>query len=329
VQVNQSENIIPIEQETKNSQNIKSYINKVSPILPLIILIVYLAIASREFFSVDNFLNIAKQSSVMGILAIGQTLVIIIAGIDLAVGSVMALTGCLIAVAIMSFGMPPLVAVIFGIVIGIVTGTLIGLVITKAKVQDFIATLGFLTAVGGVALLLTDGLPISGLPEGLLFIGDGTVYGIPIAFVVFLLVALLGGVILNKTIFGRNIYAIGGNREAAWVSGINVDFTKILVYAFSGFCASIASIVMLGRINSANALMGDGMELLSISAVVLGGTSLFGGTGSIAGTIIGVITMGVLSNGLDFLDISAFWQKVILGLVIIGVVAMDTLRRKK
>jgi len=304
------------------------YVNKISPIIPLLILIVYMAIANREFFTLNNFLNISKQSSVMGILAIGQTMVIIAAGIDLAVGSVMALTGCIIAVAIINGGVNPVVAVMIGIVGGILTGSLIGLIITKLKVQDFIATLGSLTAIQGFALLTSGGLPISGLPEGLLFIGNGSIARIPISFLVFVAVAIIGWVILRHTTFGRNVNALGGNREAAWVSGINVNRTKLLVYAFSGFCASIASVVMLGRLNSANALMGEGMELLSISAVVLGGTSLFGGAGSIGGTIIGVITMGTLSNGLNFLDISAFWQKVILGLVIISVVALDTFRRK-
>ncbi len=297
--------------------------------IPLIILIVYMAVANRQFFTVNNFLNIFKQSSVMGILAIGQTIVIIAAGIDLAVGSVMALTGCIIAVSIIHAGVPPAVAVLIGIACGTVTGSLIGFIITKVKVQDFIATLGSLTMIQGFALLTSGGLPITGLPKGLLFIGNGSIGRIPIAFIVFLLVAILGWVLLKHTTFGRNVYALGGNREAAWVSGIHVDRTKMLVYAFSGFCASIASIVMLGRLNSANALMGEGMELLSISAVVLGGTSLFGGAGSIGGTLIGVITMATLSNGLNFLDVSAFWQKVILGAVIIAVVAIDTLRRKK
>ncbi len=310
-------------------KSILHYINKCSPLIPLIILIVYMAVANRQFFTVNNFLNIFKQSSVMGILAIGQTIVIIAAGIDLAVGSVMALTGCIIAVSIIHAGVPPAVAVLIGIACGTVTGSLIGFIITKVKVQDFIATLGSLTMIQGFALLTSGGLPITGLPKGLLFIGNGSIGRIPIAFIVFLLVAILGWVLLKHTTFGRNVYALGGNREAAWVSGIHVDRTKMLVYAFSGFCASIASIVMLGRLNSANALMGEGMELLSISAVVLGGTSLFGGAGSIGGTLIGVITMATLSNGLNFLDVSAFWQKVILGAVIIAVVAIDTLRRKK
>lgn len=316
------------EKAEAKKKTILHYINKMSPIIPLLILIIYMAIANRQFFTVNNFLNISKQSSVMGILAIGQTMVIIAAGIDLAVGSVMALTGCITAVAIISGGVNPVVAVFIGIVTGILSGSLIGLIITKLKVQDFIATLGSLTAIQGFALLTSGGLPITGLPKGLLVIGNGNIAKIPISFMVFVIVAILGWVILKHTTFGRNVYALGGNREAAWVSGINVNRTKMLVYAFSGFCASIAGVVMLGRLNSANALMGDGMELLAISAVVLGGTSLFGGAGSIGGTIIGVITMGTLSNGLNFLDISAFWQKVILGLVIIGVVALDTVRRK-
>jgi ribose transport system permease protein len=294
-----------------------------------LILIIFLAIVSPQFFSVSNFSNIARQSSAMGILAIGQTLVIIMAGIDLSVGSIMALSGCLIAVSSTQWGVSPFLAILLGVAGGVAVGMMNGAIITKAKIQDFIATLGALTTIAGLALLVTNGLPISGIPKAVLSLGSGRIAGVPVELIVFLLVAFMGWIILNYTTLGRDTLAIGGNMEAARVSGIKVDFTKIIVYSFSGFCAAIASIVMIGRLNSANALMGGGMELLAIAAVVLGGTSLAGGAGGIGGTIIGVFTMGILSNGLDLLNISAFWQKVILGLVIIGVVTLDTWRRRR
>ena len=304
-------------------------LSRSSPVLSLLLLIVLLALIAPEFFSWSNFVNISRQSAAMGILAIGQTLVIILAGIDLSVGSIMAFSGCLIAVAATQWGVHPYAAVLLGILGGVAIGVLNGAVIAKARIQDFIATLGSMTTVAGLALLVRDGLPISGIPDRILRLGSGKIFGIPVEFIVFLIMAVLGWIILNMTTLGRNALAIGGNLEAAKVSGIRVDRTRIIVYGFSGLCAAVASIVMIGRLNSANALMGSGMELLSIAAVVLGGTSLAGGAGGIGGTIIGVFTMGVLSNGLDLLNISAFWQRVILGLVIIGVVTLDTWRRRR
>lgn len=308
---------------------IVNLISRSSPIFSLLILVIFLSLVSPQFFSIDNFSNIARQSAAMGILAIGQTLVIIMAGIDLSVGSIMAFSGCLIAVSSTQWGISPFWAVFMGIVGGAAVGLINGAIITKAKIQDFIATLGALTTIAGLALLVSEGLPISGIPESILSLGSGRIAGIPLELIVFLLVAAIGWVILNHTTLGRNTLAIGGNMEAARVSGIRVDYSKILIYGFSGFCAALASIVMIGRLNSANALMGGGMELLAIAAVVLGGTSLAGGSGGIGGTIIGVFTMGVLSNGLDLLNISPFWQKVVLGLVIIGVVTLDTWRRRR
>ncbi len=310
-------------------QSANSFLQKSSPVFILFILIAYMAVANSNFFTASNFINIIKQSAVVGILAIGQTLVILAAGIDLSVGSIMALSGCVIAVASTQWGINPVVSVLLGIIVGIIVGFINGIIITKARLQDFIATLGILTASAGVALLVSDGLPISRIPDPLLVVGSGTFKSIPISVFVFIFIALMGWVVLNHTTLGRNILAIGGNAEAARTSGIKVEYTKILVYVISGFCSSIASIVMIGRLNSANALMGEGLELLSITAVALGGTSLAGGFGSISGTIIGIITIGVLSNGLDLLNITAFWQKVVLGLVIIAVVSLDTWRSKR
>ena len=304
-------------------------IKKGSPFVTLLILIVFLSIITPNFLSLKNILNISRQTSVVGIMAIGQTLIIIAGGIDLSVGSMMAFTGCLTAVASAQWGLPWTVSILIGLVAGMLIGILIGLVIVKARIQDFIATLGGLTAIRGFALLVSDGLPVTGIPEPILFLGSGKLFNIPISILVFILMALIGYVILENTTLGRGAIALGGNQEAAKVSGINIGKTKIIIYGFSGLCCSVASLVMIGRINSANGLMGSGLELSTIAGVVLGGTSLAGGMGNIGGTVIGVITMGVLSNGLDLLNISAFWQQIILGLVIIGVVALDMWRRNR
>ncbi|WP_258358624.1 ABC transporter permease [Moorella sulfitireducens] len=314
----------------KKKENILAEIfSKGTAFFALLILVAYLSIANPNFFHLNNFINIARQSSINAILAIGETLVIILAGIDLSVGSAMALAGSVMAVALVEYH----VGVPLGILLALFTGTLAGLIngyiISKARIPDFIVTLGALSTLKGLALIVTDGLPISGIPSTIVWLGSGDIMGIPVAAIGALLVALVGWFLLNKTTFGRAALAMGGNQEAARVSGINLIKTRVLVYCFSGLCAGIASIFMVGRLNSANALMGTGMELTAIAAVIIGGTNLFGGEGSIGGTLLGVITMGVLTNGLDLLNISAFWQQVILGLVIIGVVVFDQWRRRR
>lgn len=319
-----------IVEKTSYKQKLLYYFGKSSSIFSLLILIIFMAIMVPEFFSVNNFMNIARQSAVIGILAVGQSLVIIARGIDLSVGSLMAFAGCLIAVAVTHWEIPVYLGLLLGVLGGTGLGLIQGLIITKTKIQDFIATLGGLTAIAGLALLISDGLPISGIPDEILNLASGRLFGvIPMELVLFIIVVFIGWLILTHTTLGRNTIAIGGNTEAAKVSGINIDRSKIIIYGFSGFCCAIGSIVMIGRLSSANALMGSGMELMAIAAVVLGGTSLIGGSGSVLGTFIGVFTIGVLNNGLDLLNVSAFWQQVILGVVIIGVVALDTLRRKQ
>ncbi|HBT47861.1 MAG TPA: permease [Peptococcaceae bacterium] len=295
----------------------------------LVLLIVYLSLATPSFLDLNNFLNIARQSSINAILAVGQTLVIIAAGIDLSIGSVMALAGCVMAVAVVKYGVPLFAAVLLALLTGVAAGFLNGYVISRGRVPDFIVTLGGLSAYKGLALIVTDGLPIAGIPAAIVWLGSGDILGIPVAAVGAAIVAVIGWFLLTHTTFGRAVLAMGGNQEAARVSGINLVRTKILVYCFAGLCAGIASIFMVGRLNSANALMGTGLELSAIAAVVIGGTNLFGGQGGIGGTILGVLTMGVLANGLDLLNISAFWQQVVLGVVIVAVVVFDQWRRRR
>ena len=303
----------------------------------LLALIVAFSITADNFLTVDNLRNILRQYSVPAILAVGQTVVIVSAGIDLSVASTAALSGSVMGVMYAHEGYPEPVALLMGLAAGFAVGAINGFVITKWRVPDFIATLGAFTAVRGVALLVTDGLPVPDytkaqegrtVPETVTTLGADSVFGIPLIAIVAGVCALIGWFILSRTTLGRSAYAIGGNREAARVSGIRVERVKWSIYIFSGLMAAIAGFMLTGRQGSANALMGEGMELQSIAAVVVGGTNLFGGEGTIGGTIIGVLIIGVLNNGLNILGVADFWQRVVNGSIIVAVVALDQWRRR-
>ncbi|HEY8498423.1 MAG TPA: ABC transporter permease, partial [Limnochordales bacterium] len=309
------------------------------PIIALVGLCLYLALASPHFLTVGNLINVARQTSINIILAVGQTLIIIGAGIDLSVGAVLALSACFTAVSVAYWGWPVWLGVPAGLALGALLGTINGVIIARGRIPDFIATLGMTSVARGTALLLTGGLPVPShltattltayLPGFLIWLGSGDVLGIPTAALVALLVAVAGHVILRHTTLGRCAYAIGGNREAARISGIDVERQKIYQYAFMGLLAAVAGLVLTGRLNSANALMAEGMELQSIAAVVIGGTNLFGGEGGVAGTVIGALIMGVVANGLNLLNVSAFWQRIVMGSIIIAVVVFDQWRRRR
>ncbi|CAN5712875.1 ABC transporter permease [soil metagenome] len=311
-------------------------------------LVVYLSAASPFFLTEGNLGNVGRQIAVTTILAAGQTLVILSGGIDLSVGAIAALAASVAAVAMTSrlevagvaFG--PLdfwAGMLLGLLVGAGAGFLNGIIIAKGRIPDFIATLGTLAAFRGVALLVTEGLPVPShitstemrghLPPELVWLGGGQIAGIPSVALLALAAIVLMWFTLRYTVLGRAIYAVGGNREAARVSGISIDRTKIAVYTISGTLAGLGGLVLAGRLNSANALMADGEELRTIAAVVIGGTNLYGGEGGAFGTLIGALIIGVLANGLNLLDVSAFWQRVIQGLVIISVVILDQWRRRR
>ena len=303
----------------------------------LLLLVVAFFIATPDFLTVNNVLNILRQYSVPAILAVGQTLVIVSAGIDLSVASTAALSGSLMAVAFAHWGWPEPAALLLGLAAGFAVGAFNGFVITKWRVPDFIATLGTFSAVRGVALLITNGLPVPDfgqavegrlIPGSVSALGADSVLRFPLIAVVAIVMAVIGWFILARTTLGRSAYAIGGNREAAHVSGIKVDRSKMWIYIISGTMAAVAGFMLTGRQASANALMGEGMELQSIAAVVVGGTNLFGGEGGVGGTMIGILIIGVLSNGLSILGVAEFWQRVVNGLIIVLVVALDQWRRR-
>jgi ribose/xylose/arabinose/galactoside ABC-type transport system permease subunit len=301
------------------------------------LLVVAFFIATPDFLTVNNMLNVLRQYSVPAVLAVGQTVVIISAGIDLSVASTAALSGSLMGVAFAHWGWPEPVALLLGLAAGFLVGGFNGFVITRWGVPDFVATLGALAAVRGVALLVTEGLPVPDyqravegrtIPGTVSTLGADSLFRFPLIALVAAASAAIGWFLLSRTKLGRAAYAIGGNREAARASGIRVERTKCWIYIFSGVMASVAGFMLTGRQASANALMADGMELQSIAAVVIGGTNLFGGEGGVGGTIIGMLIIGTLANGLNILGVAEFWQQVVNGLIIVLVVAIDQWRRR-
>ncbi len=306
-------------------------------VLAVMLFIYYVATAPR-FFSVANAANVAARTAPGIILAVAQTMVIISAGIDLSVGAILAFSGSLASIAYCYWGVPVWPAMLLALAAGALLGCINGLIIMKGKIPDFIATLGMMGTARGIALILTGGLPVPShltavtlkayLPNEIIWMGSGNILGFPAGALIALLVVVAGWVILRHTGFGRAIYAVGGNREAARVSGIDVDRTKIMVYTLSGLLAGLASLVLVGRMNSANALMAEPANLESISAAVIGGTNLFGGEGGVIGSLIGALIMGILGNVLNLHNVQDFAQRVFMGLLIIGVVLFDQLRRR-
>ena len=309
----------------------RSFINKEwlieqKSLIALLMLIIVVSFLNEYFFTVDNLLNILRQTSVIAILAAGMTLVILTAGIDLSVGSILALCGAF-AASMISMEIPVLIAVPVALLGGAALGSIAGVIIAKGKVQAFIATLVTMTLLRGVTMVYTDGRPIStgftDVADAFAWFGTGYLFGIPVP--VWLMVGVFSGIwyLLNHTRFGRYIYALGGNESATLLSGINVDRIKIGVYAICGLLSALAGIIITSRLSSAQPTAGMGYELDAIAAVVLGGTSLAGGRGRITGTLIGALIIGVLSNALNLLDVSSYYQMIVKAAVILLAVLVD------
>lgn len=302
-------------------------LEKLIPFLGLILLIIMISILNPAFLDLSNLLNLLRQISINGLIAFGMTFVILTGGIDLSVGSILALSSAFIALLITS-GVDPILAIIIGVVIGFILGVVNGIFVTKGNMAPFIATLATMTIFRGLTLVVTDGNPITNLGDNYLFqlFGKGYFFGIPVPAVTMTLVFIILFVILHKTTFGRHTYAIGGNEIASKISGIKVNHVKIFIYGISGLMAALAGAILTSRLNSAQPTAGTAYELDAIAAVVLGGTSLTGGKGRIVGTLIGVLIIGVLNNGLNLLGVSSFYQQVVKGVVILIAVLID---RKK
>ncbi|MDT0491156.1 substrate-binding domain-containing protein [Streptomyces griseus] len=293
----------------------------------LVVLVVAMSLLSGDFLTTQNLLNVGVQAAVTAILAFGVTFVIVSAGIDLSVGSVAALSATVLAWSATSAGVPVVLAVVLAIVTGIACGFVNGALISYGKLPPFIATLAMLSIARGLSLVISQGSPIA-FPESVSRLGDTLGGRLPVPVLVMIAMGLLTALILGRTFIGRSMYAIGGNEEAARLSGLRVKRQKIVIYALSGLFAAVAGIVLASRLVSAQPQAAQGYELDAIAAVVIGGASLAGGVGKASGTLIGALILAVLRNGLNLLSVSAFWQQVVIGVVIALAVLLDTLRRK-
>ncbi|GGI41157.1 ABC transporter permease [Mammaliicoccus stepanovicii] len=307
---------------TKNSM-----FEKIIPFIGLILLVVVISIMNSAFLDLSNLLNLLRQVSINGLIAFGMTFVILTGGIDLSVGSILALSSAFTAILITS-GLDPILALIIGVLAGFLLGVFNGILVTFGSMAPFIATLATMTIFRGLTLVVTDGNPITNLGDSYMFqlFGKGYFFGVPVPAVTMIIVFIILMIILQKTTFGRHTYAIGGNEIASKISGIKVNKVKILIYGISGLMSALAGAILTSRLNSAQPTAGTSYELDAIAAVVLGGTSLTGGKGRIVGTLIGVLIIGVLNNGLNLLGVSSFYQQVVKGVVILIAVLID---RKK
>ncbi|MFD8443230.1 substrate-binding domain-containing protein [Streptomyces globisporus] len=293
----------------------------------LVVLVVAMSLLSGDFLTTQNLLNVGVQAAVTAILAFGVTFVIVSAGIDLSVGSVAALSATVLAWSATSAGVPVVLAVVLAIVTGIACGFVNGALISYGKLPPFIATLAMLSIARGLSLVVSQGSPIA-FPDSVSRLGDTLGGWLPVPVLVMIAMGLITALILGRTFIGRSMYAIGGNEEAARLSGLRVKRQKIVIYALSGLFAAVAGIVLASRLVSAQPQAAQGYELDAIAAVVIGGASLAGGVGKASGTLIGALILAVLRNGLNLLSVSAFWQQVVIGVVIALAVLLDTLRRK-
>lgn len=297
--------------------------------LPLVIVLmgVFFGAINPNFWTMTNLTNVARQVSILALISVGETFAILSAGIDLSVGSLLALVSVICAQTMLEYGVA--VGILAGILIGAVCGLINGILIAKARIPPFIATLAMLVGARGLALTLSGGLPIAGLPKSFLTIGAGYILGIPIPAIIAAIVMAIGYFILSRTAFGRNVYAVGGNEEAAMLSGINVSRVKILVYLLSGICAGIAGVVLTSRVISGQPTLGEVQELYAIAAVVIGGSKISGGYGGVGKTVLGVLVLGLLNNGLNLIRVSSYVQLIVIGVIIVLAVYVDLLRSRR
>lgn len=306
------------------NKNIIQYLQDYGSFIALIFLVIVIGAISPDFRTVNNFLSLLRQSAINGLIAFSMTCVILTGGIDLSVGSVLALTSIICAHTI-KIGLPAPLSMLIALIFGIILGTISGLMVTKSRLQPFIATLITMTGYRGLTMILSGGKPISRLGNNLLLnqIGKGSFLGIPIPVWILIIFFAIFLFVLKKTVLGRQIYATGSNAKAAELAGININNIKLIVYAVSGFMASLSGLILVSRLGSAQPTLGSGYELDAIAAVALGGTSMTGGRGKITGTLIGILIIAVLNNGLNIIGVSSYYQDVVKALVIFLAVISD------
>ena len=311
---------------------VKYFKDNIGIIIALLAMCIFLVIfptTRTTFLTPNNMFNILRQNASNLFLATGMTMVIILGGIELSVGSVIALSGCVAAGCVVNLGLPEAVGFLAAILVGAIVGMFNGLVICKTDIPPFIVTLASMNIAKGIALVYTQGAPIRCMTDAFKFPGAGYVGPVPTPVILMLIVFVIAALMINRTQLGRHIYAVGGNAQAAKFSGINVSKVKFIVYTYTGIMAGIAGVVVASRLYSGQPTAGDGAEMDAIAAVVVGGTSMSGGSGRIGGTLIGVLIIGVLNNGLNLMGVDSNWQYIVKGLVILLAVYVDCIRNKK
>lgn len=311
---------------------VRYFKDNIGIIIALLVMCIFLIVfptTRTTFMTPKNVFNILRQNASNLFLATGMTMVIILGGIELSVGSVIALSGVVAAGCVINFGLPEIVGFLAAIAVGAVVGMFNGIVICKTDIPPFIVTLASMNITKGIALVLTGGSPIRCMTDAFKFPGAGYVGPVPTPVILMIIVFIIAAFMINRTQLGRHIYAVGGNAQAAKFSGINVQKVKFIVYTYTGIMSGIAGVVVASRLYSGQPTAGDGAEMDAIAAVVVGGTSMSGGSGRLGGTLIGVLIIGVLNNGLNLLGVDSNWQYIVKGLVILLAVYVDFIRNKK
>ncbi|MGY4857332.1 ABC transporter permease [Cryobacterium sp. AP23] len=288
-----------------------------------VVLFAVLGFLNPNFLTVNNLRDVAVSASVNAIIGIGLTFVIITAGIDLSVGAVASFAGIVSANLMVNEGVPPMLGLLLGIFIGIICGTINGLLVTKLRLPPFIATLGTMSVFQGCAYVATNGRPVYDIPAEFVMILNSYVFGVPVVVIVVAVVAIGAWLLLRKTVFGQNVIAVGGSEETAWLSGVRVHRVKIAVYAIAGGLSALGGLVIVARINAAQPDAGASYQLTAIAAAVIGGANLMGGEGRIAGTLVGALILGALTNGLVLLNVPSFYEQIVTGLVVLIAVVLD------
>ncbi len=313
---------------TRPARSVKPGALRLESLVVLAVLVLVMSLGSPFFFTVANLFNIILATSTIGILALGATFVIGSAGIDLSVGSVMAFGGVIGAIVAARLGLPWWFGIPACLLAGAFAGAINGLVINHGRVPAFVVTLGMMGVARGVALLITDGQAVYGMPEPLLWLGQGRPLGIPVPAIVFVVTAIMLHFVLSNTRFGRHTLVIGDNERGAKAMGVPVRTQRLKIYVLSGVMAGLAGLLVMARVNAGDPTAGMNFELAAITAAIIGGTNLFGGRATILGTVIGALIMGVLQNGLNLLEIPSFWQQISIGLVLVAAVWLDQLAKK-
>lgn len=319
----------PVVSENKVVAFLKENLGIIIALLVLCVLLAVLPATSSSFLSTQNAFNILRQISTNMLIACAMTMVIILGGIDLSVGSIIALSGVIAAGCVSRYNLPILGALIAGALIGLVIGVFNGFVICRTTIPPFIVTLATMNIARGLAKVYTGGSPVRVVTKEWQFVGAGYIGPVPVPVIIMIIVIIITALMMNKTKLGRHIYAVGGNTQAAEFSGIKVAKVKFIVHAYAGLMAGLAGIILASRMYSGQPTAGEGAEMDAIAAVVVGGTSMAGGSGKIGGTIIGALIIGVLNNGLNLMNVNSFWQDVVKGVVILLAVFIDYIRNRK